>query len=519
MTGLFQTAVSNFFVGSFNLNGSQLSPLDALQWLRTKRSIPSHNGYGCKANKGHEESVVKGHAQSAYDSDLVILSLQECPTHPHLLPSSNNDNNDSSIDGSHIIKNQNELLLLPVIQIHTSGIHAADIMTNEDSIQMNIQSALSKDHYLVADIAMGEPPSAATQIPRWYGFIRLLVFAKEKLYNHLQSISKQNGPANRPAVIPIFAPAGRKADHFSSYSCSYARNKSPDKGGVCVYIPSLELLICSLHLCGTNSYNIPEVEFDAFRINELKILEEKVQEVMRHEDVLLSSSYHVVLCGDLNFRVEMLSHARDKAKGGNDYQRVYGVLQQGDPVAIRTMFQEHDRLLCYMKYLQRDVTVIRTEKYEYEGSFFGPPLHLQKNGNNLLLNNMTDVFVEYMNQCRHGSMEEYGNDGSDEIIIYPTFPLPVVSLHSDDNGTTPSWPQSSSQQPPTYTDKRTPSWTDRILLSKDLLLANNAQSTSSSCYKVQVCGADFRITCSDHAPIYALLERSTTGTNDSESCR
>ena len=103
-------SISSIFAGSFNMNGVQISSLDASKWLQKERSkkLPS-----------------------AIESDLVILSLQECPSAP------STDHDTTRIDG------------IPIIRVLASLSTSSSIRV-EDKVQTTIQKALSSQMGLAA---------------------------------------------------------------------------------------------------------------------------------------------------------------------------------------------------------------------------------------------------------------------------------------------------------------------------------------------------------------------------------
>jgi len=113
---------ASLFVGTFNLNGTIPSRHDASRWLR------SHGAEG---------------------ADVVFLSLQECP-----------------IAG--VVRNEDR----------------SDGSDNDSALLSALLGALSPLHELAADVSMGEPPTGS-KFPssngawtEWYGFVRILLFAR-----------------------------------------------------------------------------------------------------------------------------------------------------------------------------------------------------------------------------------------------------------------------------------------------------------------------------------------------------
>ena len=426
------------------MNGENLTHDDALKWLQGQGT--SCRNIEMPFKRRNLDIQTKDNSTTAFHSDLVIISLQECPTPP----TENNRNfGDEATRG------------IPCIKTFTSSNSSAD-----DKVQETLSSFLSSDHYLLADIAMGEPasPKGYGKAIKWYGYIRLILFARRTL---IDEIYTRNGPY----LIPIMAPAGRKTGDSSTQQ--YPQNRSPDKGGVCIAIPALSLLICSVHLCGTNSYNTPEAHFDAFRIYELNIIAEECQKVLacantdNHYSPANGScikTYHPVICGDLNFRVEMFSNCEDKSRGGKDFKAVHDILGQGSFKSVRELFLSHDRLVQLMRYLYQD------EENSRSGE--SPFTNLSESAKDLL--NVRDVFMEWYKE--HEGCE----------ILYPTFTFQM------DGNYLQKW---------TYSDKRTPSWTDRILVCGSLL--RNSFGTTGQ--KLVCIGASFNVRTSDHVPVFAAL--------------
>ena len=411
-------SISSIFAGSFNMNGVQISSLDASKWLQKERSkkLPS-----------------------AIESDLVILSLQECPSAP------STDHDTTRIDG------------IPIIRVLASLSTSSSIRV-EDKVQTTIQKALASQHTLIADIAMGEPTSSTSDSEedlKWYGFVRLLIFVK---YNVLESIDHLFTNKN---LIPILAPAGRKADGCTGYE--YPLNRSPDKGGICLYISSMNLLICSFHLCGTNAYEIPESDFDSIRINELNIIGEECYKVIGN------NPYDSIICGDLNFRVEVHNSPEDKTRGGNDFQAVHAVLKEDDPTTVQHLFRNQDRLFRLLQYLEGDRSVDAVDERTFSK-----------------LDEKAQILMEVRDTIE---MHIDNNGKNDDALFHPTFTFETKAAIDSRRGL----PASISRS---YSKKRTPAWTDRILVSKRLLQKG---------WSLDACCADHSVLSSDHVPVFAGL--------------
>lgn len=183
---------SSIFMSTFNMNGKNLSQDDVEKWLLAEAAQE-----GERTN--NETSITKSN-----NADLIILSLQECPTYP--LPSSSKATTPP-------------LSCHTIPHISSMGPPDSDMTRQDDTLPSMIQQVLnhkqwnkskSHHHVLIADMAMGEAPatgeeetkSLPTTIPankkrkisntndvnsseetrkvdKWYGFIRLFVFAKQ----------------------------------------------------------------------------------------------------------------------------------------------------------------------------------------------------------------------------------------------------------------------------------------------------------------------------------------------------
>jgi len=406
-------SLSSIFAGSFNMNGCNISSLDASKWLQQRsEKLPS-----------------------AIDSDLVILSLQECPS---AAPSTDHDTTRTDC--------------IPIIRVLTS----LSSIRVEDKVQTTIHNALSPQHTLIADIAMGEPTSSTSdseENPKWFGFVRLLIFAKHKVLESIDNFSTNKN------LIPILAPAGRKADGYNGYE--YPPNRSPDKGGICLYISSMNLLICSLHLCGTNAYEIPEADFDSRRINELNIIAEECHKVIGN------NAYDSIICGDLNFRVEIHNNPEDKTRDGNDFQAVHAVIKEDHPTSLQHLFRNQDRLCRLLQYLEGNCNVDAVDERTFSK-----------------LDEKAQILMEVRDTIE---MHIDNNGQNHDALFLPTFTF--VAAVDSRRGLPASIPRS-------YSEKRTPSWTDRILVSKRLLQKG---------WSLDACCADHSVLSSDHVPVSAAI--------------
>lgn len=186
------------------MNGKSLSDNDAKMWLL---------GRGDDDDKDNNGSSIHSNVN---DADLVILSLQECPTYPGASVTSRKAEESLKADETQIV---------PCISVLGPPPEAEEEENdNDDRLPSTIQKILSDDHVRIADIAMGEKPgkivvnkkdllrnSAASSnsgslensdakageeiVEKWYGFIRLMVYAKSGklqlllLYVHVSIIN------------------------------------------------------------------------------------------------------------------------------------------------------------------------------------------------------------------------------------------------------------------------------------------------------------------------------------------
>lgn len=407
----------SLFIASFNMNGKGLSKNDALTWL-------------------HQINPSKCNSLS----DLVIISLQECPSAPNSLHGETGEN-------------------IPFIKTFSSC-HSTMV---DDEIHETIKSSLSTQYLVLADIAMGEPPSPGEteESSRFYGYIRLIIFAKKDTVAHLNRFGKIH---QSPLLIPILSPVGKKRPRPNI--SIYPRNRSPDKGAVCVAIPALNILICSMHLCGTNAY-LPEAHFDEIRFTELDIIAEDCETALSKYtptgfDRALSY-FKPILVGDLNFRVEIFPNPEDKIRGGKDFKAVNDVLEEGNLDSVQKLFSSYDRLFQHLSYLEKE-----GKGFDRESDAGIELKQLPKRVKDLL--KVQDVFTQHN-------------------VTFPTFTFLV--------GEGEHCISSSSQSTRKYSEKRTPSWPDRILISKVL----------TEKYAIESCGAYHGITSSDHVPIFAVCSQ------------
>lgn len=611
--------VSSMYLSTFNMNGANLTIEDAKLWLLKENS----------KNCGNDEGLL------AHDADLVILSLQECPTYPDV--NNNISIGKKSSDDSNC--SANSFRHTSSVCISVLGPPKIDENKECDELQSTIQEVLSKDHVLMADIAMGEPPTSSksnslgqnkdacgnNNTEKWFGFIRLMIYAKSALATHILSWKRSH---NGQSIIPIMAPVGRKRTSTYPSTCHNTtekwkiykepHNMSPDKGGVCIAIPSLRLLICSLHLCGTNKYHTLEHEFDSIRIKELIKIGQTCRDVLEYgtissqlgihshnngnksenkkpkietpsndskEDHKQSyaipasvpyQDYKKIILGDLNFRVEICKKEKEKGRGGRDFQLVMdaimsssnhyrseGQQEQEDEKQqqkLDQLFWSHDRLVQLLQQIsstvstrssshngrsefknQRISSVIKMEDKKGKGSCCETvknKYHYRHDEIDIL-KNIVDVFMEYFaapvnngttNKVGMLSVEEESSfvgigDSSDDdycrqplmINIPPTFTfiIPdqrqqpnIQNLHLQNNHL--------YNMSRIYSDKRTPSWTDRILIDKRILNKNNSigdedneKKKKSDSYVIYSLATHPDILISDHIALSCMLTMNT----------
>ena len=220
----------------------------------------------------------------------------------------------------------------------------------------NIQSVLSEEHDLVADISMGAKPSTLCEESggvKWYGYLRLLVCARgSELITEL-----------RQSSFAIAVAVGSKAMSrsnevlFNNSSLEHAQYHalgSPDKGAVCLVMPTLKTVAVCAHLAGTNKYGVAERTFDRIRHKQLhiisRVLEDTIPNIGCSEESI--DSWRKIIAGDLNFRVEVHDKEDYKGRGGKDWRAVADVVQsegQGNSwpnqQRVVELFQFHDRLI------------------------------------------------------------------------------------------------------------------------------------------------------------------------------
>jgi hypothetical protein len=358
---------------------------------------------------------------------------------------------------------------------------------------------LGPDFSLVADVAMGETANEKDDLS-WYGYVRLMIWVKVVGDELGQSLLDDHG------LITCVIPCGSKlssvsplSSSFSSSSSSppsppytaYQKDVSPDKGAVCAYFPFHKLMIVSAHLHGTNK-PLPESTFDEIRHNQLNRIGKGLDALVQYVEIsscsavkkveaassssssssssstllntLMNTNTSLLLCGDLNFRVESdFTEPEDKAKGGTDYSFVESRVSKNDSNELKEVFLNHDRL-------------------------------------HLLLSNKEECQkVPLLMECEDVVGVEITENSSVKTQLFP----PTFTYKQD------------ATFPRAYGNKRTPSWTDRILTrnlsslfcppianTHDDSIIHRVKST-----RVEVsCESVREVVCSDHEAVIAVFE-------------
>ena len=448
------TRRTSLFVTTFNLNGSLPSLEDVRIWLQgTSRC-------------------------SASDADLVVISLQESPVAAGTTTTSS-----TSRKGPE----RTEPMLFSA-GMYTPSNNSAENTDGGAEFLDNIQSVLSDQHDLVADVSMGAKPSTSCDEPcgvKWHGYLRLLVYAcGSEFVTELRQTS-----------IAIAVAVGSKAmsrsnevlsNNLSLEYSQYHALGSPDKGAVCLVMPTLKTVAVCAHLAGTNKYGVAERAFDLVRHKQLhiisRVLEDSIPNVGCVDENI--DSWRII-AGDLNFRVEIHDKEEHKGRRGKDWRAVADIVQSGgqgdswpNQQRVVELFCCHDRLMQYLEH---------------------GPIHLLANHNEdeeddemLALPNLLHSVVDLIHyKCFLGTNTSIRRDPQ---IIMPTFSFQTESDASEiiaGGGNVCR----ASRRP--FSDKRTPSWPDRILMSRGLV--ENGENTSS----VVAVGSCPSITLSDHCPVWS----------------
>ncbi|CAM9222615.1 unnamed protein product [Ectocarpus sp. 4 AP-2014] len=313
----------------------------------------------------------------------------------------------------------------------------------------------------------------------WYGTIRLLVFVRKDLYKNL-------------GVKTVVIPAGDKPSVVADAPEDYAKDTSPDKGAVACYLedPSsespLQLALVNCHLYGTNKYGVKEAVFDKYRMAQLRAIDLALQGT-----IPTAATAPLVLFGDLNFRAEMLSGTEDKAKGGNDFQAVREMAEECDPRVLLDLYNRADRLR----------PLLDGEKGGCRDSPFAKG-HGGETGSATGDDERASLEDAAMPWLLTGLRDGLGQSLAEGHAVRPTFTYK---------------PKDASSTPRRYNDKRTPSWTDRILWrgfeDDERLDAHPQQEGSPRGQPVSGAGRAINSTfaavqeviASDHEPVFCVL--------------
>lgn len=460
----------SLFATTFNLNGSLPSLADVRLWLQGQCN-------GNDITKEGGEHHQRTSRCSASDADLVVISLQESPVATNAVSS-------TSGAGPERI----EPMMFSAGMSGPSN-NCTENKGGETEFLDKIQSVLSKEHDLVADVSMGA--KSCSRKVEWHGYLRLLVYARgSEFVTEL-----------RRSSIGIAIAVGGKAMSRSNKILSnnappnytqYHALGSPDKGAVCLVMPTLKMVAVCVHLAGTNKHGVAEVTFDRTRHKQLHVisraLDDTVQNIGCSDENI--DSWRKIIAGDLNFRVEVHDEAEHKCRGGEDWKAVADIVQGGgqddsgptcNQQRVAELFCCHDRLVQYLE----------------KG-----PIHLQTNHGKdgedddtlthpKLLNSIVDL-IHY--KCFLGTNTSSKRDPQ---IIMPTFSFQAESHANDVISSDASDASKMSVVRRQYSDKRTPSWPDRILMSRELVeKGDNASS-------IVTVGSCPRITLSDHCPVWS----------------
>ena len=387
---------------------------------------------------------------------------------------------------------------------------------------------------MAADVAMGEPagkckpppppppPPSSSPPPsptkkdkpeklEWYGFIRLVVFAKPtsplgaKLFPASEDAvaagsggtgGSGGGGSGGGSVVTAVIPCGaKKCGNPTSDWCEvpkagdppllppYAAGRSPDKGAVAAYFPAARLVVVAAHLNGTNKYGVPEEQFNVSRRaqvteitrglgwlvtkgrgtahgsaygeacasgGEARAEEERPEAAGADDEAAAAlSGCALVVAGDLNFRVESpFTSAEDKAMGGKDWQTVEAVASKGGQEELLELFEKHDLLHEWL-----------------EGRGPAPAPGLLRG------------CVDCVGETLRGACE-----GGGEQLLRPTFTFGIGA----------SFPRA-------FKTKRTPSWADRVL-ARDLGVAMGGAP------RLVLCRSLPQVVLSDHEAVVARFE-------------
>jgi len=364
-----------------------------------------------------------------------------------------------------------------------------------DSVRLAaIKNAIGESFELVADVAMGETAGMIKLAEgdkkklEWYGHIRLIIFARPDLPAGATLCDSRDNGDLYSCVIPCGDKASgndtREGAALDEPDSAYPKGLSPDKGAVCVYFPTAKLLVISAHLHGTNKPK-PESEFNIIRERQLRRIGQgatwlvkeyqptslsedgkEEEEVVNQITSAAELKCSMILCGDLNFRVESeFITPEDKDKGGNDFKFVEPLASSESPLVLSDLMENND---LFYKLLRNP----EDEK---------PPILVRSR----------DAVAETV--CKQ------------RIIVPPTFTF-----------------TQDAPYPRKYKNKRTPSWPDRIVF-RDLNYffeeagvsnrgvdfftgsADNAR-VRPKVASLRYCQSLREVVCSDHEAVVAYFD-------------
>lgn len=311
----------------------------------------------------------------------------------------------------------------------------------------------------------------------WYGTIRLLVFTRKDLFKDLR-------------VRTVVIPSGDKPSVVADAPEDYAKDTSPDKGAVACYLEdplsNLEVLLVNCHLYGTNKYGVGEAVFDEYRMTQLRVIEHALKATLPS-----TAPAHMVIFGDLNFRVELLNEAEDKAKGGKDFQAVVKMAEAGKAEDLLLLYNTGDRLR----------PLLRSATKEEEGSGGHGPREVGDGEDTLRESDQDSPELKADQQVvplLAGLRDGLGAALARGEAVRPTF----------------TFKPGDTNTPRKYNDKRTPSWPDRILWRglMDHDLTDNQgddqgddQGDEGLTHRGSSFGAVPEVLSSDHEPVYCVL--------------
>ena len=459
----------SLFATTFNLSGSLPSPEDVRIWLQGQCNDV--------AKEGGEHHP---HSSRCYasDADLVIISLQESPVAagPPLSTSGAGPERIEPMTFSAGMSGPTN--------------NSTESKDGEAKFLSNIQSVLSEEHDLVADISMGAKPSSLCEEEpfdvKWHGYLRLLVYARGS-----ELITELRQTSIGMAVAVGTKKMSRRNEVLSNISppkfTQYHALGSPDKGAVCLVMPTLKTVAVCAHLAGTNKYGVAERIFDRIRNKQLHMITQALGDTIRNiggSDESMDA-WQKIIAGDLNFRVEIHDEIDHKCRGGKDWRAVADIVQSGgqcdswpNQQRIAELFRCHDRLIQYLDHGPVHLLANHNEDEEDDEMLAFPNL----------LHSMVDL-IHY--KCFLGTNTSRRRDPQ---IIMPTFSFQTESDASEiiaGGGNVCK----ASRRP--YSDKRTPSWPDRILISRELI--ENNENVSS----IVAVGSCPSITLSDHCPVWS----------------